>query len=84
LRAGSDGGSAARFGEDSTTEDLAISYALDGISPLWKIERAAIEQAIAVCDGNIPKAAAMLEISPSTIYRKKMMWDKHSGSSLHC
>ena len=50
----------------------------DDVSPLWKVERTAIEQAIALCEGNIPKAAALLEISPSTIYRKKMMWDKHT------
>jgi two-component system repressor protein LuxO len=48
------------------------------VSPLWKVERSAIEHAIALCEGNIPKAAALLEISPSTIYRKKMMWDKHA------
>jgi two-component system repressor protein LuxO len=34
----------------------------------------AIESAILFCDGNIPKAAAMLEVSPSTIYRKKLGW----------
>ena len=51
------------------------------IPPLWKIERSAIERAIALCDGNIPKAAALLEISPSTIYRKKMTWDKHPGGT---
>lgn len=50
----------------------------EDVSPLWKVERDAIEQAIAACEGNIPKAAALLEISPSTIYRKKMMWDKHN------
>lgn len=49
----------------------------DGVTPLWQVERDAIETAIALCEGNIPKAAAMLEISPSTIYRKKMVWDKH-------
>lgn len=46
------------------------------ITPLWKIEKHAIEKAIQACEGNIPKAAAMLEISPSTIYRKKMTWDR--------
>lgn len=51
------------------------------VSPLWKVERSAIEHAIALCEGNIPKAAALLEISPSTIYRKKMMWDKHTHPS---
>ena len=42
------------------------------------IEKEAIEQAIASCDGNIPKAAALLEISPSTIYRKKQGWEEAS------
>lgn len=47
------------------------------IVPLWQMEKIAIEEAISHCEGNIPKAAALLEISPSTIYRKKMFWDKH-------
>lgn len=45
------------------------------LRPLWEIEREAIERAIEACGGNIPRAAAILEISPSTIYRKKMAWD---------
>lgn len=53
---------------------------LEGINhislPLWQIEKQAIEQAIALCGGNIPKAAAMLDIAASTIYRKKQSWDK--------
>lgn len=49
---------------------------LSSIRPLWEIERDAIESAIALNDGNIPKAAAQLEISPSTIYRKKMSWEE--------
>lgn len=44
------------------------------IKPLALVEREAIEQAIAFCDGNIPRAAALLEVSPSTIYRKKSAW----------
>lgn len=44
------------------------------IRPLWMIEKETIEQAISTCDGNIPRAAALLEISPSTIYRKKISW----------
>jgi two-component system repressor protein LuxO len=54
----------------------------DTTRPLWRVERDAIENAIALCKGNIPKAAAILEISPSTIYRKKMLWDKHPRSSI--
>ena len=48
------------------------------IRPLWLVEKETIEQAIASCDGNIPKAAALLEISPSTIYRKKQGWEEAS------
>ena len=33
-----------------------------------------IEKAIEHCDGNIPRAAALLDVSPSTIYRKKQSW----------
>ena len=45
------------------------------IRPLATVEREIIEQAIEACDGNIPKAAALLEVSPSTIYRKKQGWE---------
>ena len=47
-----------------------------GIIPLRKAEKDVIERAIEFCGGNIPRAAAMLEISPSTIYRKKQSWDE--------
>ena len=46
----------------------------DGVTPLWKTERSAIEQALEACDGNIHRAAAMLQVSPSTIYRKRQNW----------
>jgi two-component system repressor protein LuxO len=45
------------------------------IRPLWQVEKDAIEAAIDHCNGNIPKAAAMLEISASTIYRKRQSWE---------
>ena len=45
------------------------------IQPLAVTEREAIESAIAYCNGNIPKAAELLDVSPSTIYRKKVSWD---------
>jgi two-component system repressor protein LuxO len=41
------------------------------IRPLWMEEARLIEEAITAFDGNIAKAAAALEISPSTIYRKR-------------
>ena len=51
------------------------------IQPLWKVERDVIERAIEACDGNIPKAAAKLGISPSTIYRKKLGWENQDAKS---
>lgn len=45
------------------------------LKPLHIIEKQVIEQAINRCDGNIIRAAALLEISPSTIYRKKAEWE---------
>ena len=46
------------------------------IRPLWLEEKNIIERAIALCDGNVPKAAALLDISASTIYRKRQSWEK--------
>jgi two-component system repressor protein LuxO len=46
--------------------------------PLWQEERRAIEAALAAFDGNIARAAAALEISPSTIYRKRQAWEARS------
>jgi two-component system repressor protein LuxO len=46
------------------------------IRPLADLEREAIERALAFCDDNVPRAAAMLQVHPSTIYRKKQSWDK--------
>ena len=40
------------------------------------LERMAIENAIRVCDGNIPSVAHYLGISAATIYRKKSAWEK--------
>ena len=44
------------------------------ILPLHVTERNAIEQAIQACDGNVVRAAALLEISASTVYRKLAHW----------
>ncbi|MEI6986600.1 MAG: helix-turn-helix domain-containing protein, partial [Rhodospirillaceae bacterium] len=44
------------------------------IRPLWLVEKELIQQALRVCDDDVPKAAMLLEISPSTIYRKLQLW----------
>ncbi|MBO6890582.1 MAG: sigma-54-dependent Fis family transcriptional regulator [Roseibium sp.] len=48
------------------------------IEPLWAQERRIIEDALDAFDGNIAMAAAALEISPSTIYRKRQSWLERS------
>jgi DNA-binding NtrC family response regulator len=57
-----------------------MSSTKNAIAPLWLTEKQAIEAAIDFCQGNITQAAAMLEVSPSTIYRKKQSWDTLSGA----
>jgi two-component system repressor protein LuxO len=44
------------------------------IEPLWMVEKRAIEAAIEACDGNINRAAGLLEVAPSTLYRKRQAW----------
>jgi two-component system repressor protein LuxO len=39
-------------------------------------ERIIIEAALAAAGGNVPRAAAALDISPSTIYRKVKSWSE--------
>ncbi|MEL6955861.1 MAG: helix-turn-helix domain-containing protein, partial [Pseudomonadota bacterium] len=42
--------------------------------PLADIEREVIEAVITACDGNLRKAADTLQVSPSTLYRKREAW----------
>jgi two-component system repressor protein LuxO len=49
--------------------------------PLWQVEKEAILAAIEACDGNIVKAAAALDVSVSTIYRKKQDWKAKAGTA---
>jgi two-component system, repressor protein LuxO len=43
-------------------------------SSLADVERELIEATIEHCDGSIPRAAKLLAVSPSTIYRKRESW----------
>ena len=58
----------------SAAPQLTAAEAARLIRPLAEIERDAIERAVEICEGNIPKAAAHLGISPSTLYRKRAAW----------
>ena len=57
-----------------TSKNTSNHELLSTIKPLAQVEREAIEGAIKLCNNNIPKAAAMLDVSPSTIYRKIQQW----------
>ena len=43
--------------------------------PYKDIEKDVIEKTIVTCGGSIPKAAQLLQLSPSTIYRKRESWE---------
>jgi two-component system repressor protein LuxO len=53
---------------------VSRAMAREAIAPFWEQERRIIEDAITAYDGNVARAAAALQISPSTIYRKRMAW----------
>lgn len=60
--------------------ELSTIAGISEIKPLWLTEKEAIEAAIKACDGNIPRAAALLEVSPSTIYRKRQAWTQEPSA----
>ncbi|EJG1818873.1 sigma-54-dependent Fis family transcriptional regulator [Vibrio parahaemolyticus] len=63
-------------GVETPSHSLSPYFNADGsIRPMWQVERETIQNAIAYCDGNVLNAAVMLELSPSTVYRKKQAWE---------
>jgi len=72
---------AARAGQPATAGQTratgrtgADDSASTAIRPLWQVEKDAILDALRQCEDDVPKAAGLLEISPSTIYRKLQTW----------
>lgn len=49
------------------------------ILPMWQQEQRIIEDAITSFGGNVALAAQALELSPSTIYRKRQAWAEMDG-----
>ncbi|TQV73780.1 sigma-54-dependent Fis family transcriptional regulator [Aliikangiella marina] len=66
--------------QQNTTESASQVPHKSEIKPLWLSEKESIEAAINAFEGNIPRAAAALEVSPSTLYRKIQSWKKNKGS----
>lgn len=81
-----DGGlvsSAMALAADIESRDAAIPQQVGhqpAILPMWQQEQKIIEDALDAFGGNIARAAAALEISPSTIYRKRLGWER-SGAA---
>ena len=70
--------------EFESVPDIAFNQQQQSVTqvrPLWLEEKDVIERAVVLCDGNVPKAAALLDISASTIYRKRHSWEKLSQKS---
>ena len=57
------------------------AYAAPVIRPLEEVIRTAIEVAIEAHGGSIPRAAAALDVSPSTIYRRMEAWKEEEGGA---
>ncbi|MFO0333423.1 MAG: sigma-54-dependent transcriptional regulator [Pseudomonadota bacterium] len=51
------------------------------IRPLAEVEREYHELALEACGGHVPRAAAALGVSPSTLYRKLHAWERGSGTA---
>ncbi|MDL5028273.1 sigma-54 dependent transcriptional regulator [Vibrio sp. TMPB1044] len=65
----------AAFSDGQELTTPAFTTSNGSIRPMWQIEREAIQHAINYCDGNVLNAAVLLELSPSTVYRKKQAWE---------
>lgn len=65
---------------DLSPTDNGLAGSVKDIYPLWLTEKMAIERAIEACEGNIPKAASKLEVSPSTLYRKLQSWNSKENA----
>jgi len=72
----SDGGADAIKLPAARHELARNESAQTAVEPFWLQERRIIERAVDACHGNISQAAAALEISPSTIYRKRLAWSQ--------
>ncbi|UYO01495.1 MAG: sigma-54-dependent Fis family transcriptional regulator [Devosia sp.] len=85
-----DGGeiSAAMLGAADIEAQVAAPIAVETVRPetrrlvlpMWQQEQRIIEDAVAAFGGNISLAAAALEISPSTIYRKRQSWSEMAAT----
>lgn len=69
-------GLAASQASVTPNQSLKTTVTIDIHQPMAVIERDIIEAVIASCKGSIPKASQILQLSPSTIYRKREAWQQ--------
>lgn len=60
--------------QDAVESNISAPTGISSIRPLWMVEKETIEAALDKCQGNVPKAAAFLDVSASTLYRKLQAW----------
>lgn len=54
--------------------EVLLPTRAEDVRPMAEVEQQYIENAIRLCRGSIDRAAKLLNINPSTIYRKKATW----------
>jgi len=68
-----------RGGHDGETLDMGDRLRSMVGTTLAEMEREFIEVTIRECDGSIPRAARVLDVSPSTLYRKREAWERSAS-----
>lgn len=67
------------FERSSIPDETALSFlSVVAGKTLRQIEQIVIEQTISTNGGSVPKAAKSLQVSPSTLYRKRESWQSRS------
>jgi len=72
IRPAEPAGATADTADATDAEATAIGFLVG--KTLAEIERLVIEETIARHDGSVPRAARVLDVSPSTLYRKRETW----------
>ena len=67
-------GLASSNGFVTPQQSMKTIVTVDIHQPMTTIEQFIIEAVIESCNGSIPKASQILQLSPSTIYRKRETW----------
>ena len=82
LRAEMERAEGVTHGETPVSGPFVATLPVDvPVFPLWQVEKTAILAALVATGQDVPRAAALLEVSPSTLYRKLQSWKNASTSA---